>query len=180
MRAERCAAPAFEPARTQHPRLQRGLRYESAVRLALETWADSRSGVTLEPGAWFRYRNTPTGAWRFAQPDILVDAGAALPLIVLEVKLTLGADAIAQLARYRDVVEAATGRAVRLAAVTQSFDPVVRTRVAPTTLALAIGPPDAWLDGLTVDPFDDTTIPVLQWRKPGAERLSVEKIRRNL
>lgn len=166
MRAERSPAPAFAPASVVQPRLQRGLRYETAVRVALEKWANSRVAITLESGPWFRYRDTPTAGWRFAQPDIIVDAGKARPLVVIEIKLALAADAVAQLARYQEIVATATGRAVRLAAVTQSFDPVVRTRVAPTQLSLAIGPPDRWLDGILADPFDDVAIPVLQWRRP--------------
>ena len=166
MRAERCAAPAFAPAATLQPRLSRGLRYESAVRRALDAWSESRLGVTIEPGPWFRYRNIPTASWRFAQPDVLVDAGVGRPLVVLEIKLALGVDAIAQLSLYREVVAAASGRAVRLAAVTRSFDPAVRARVAPTQLRLALGPPDAWCDALTEadNEADSGVIPVLQWR----------------
>lgn len=169
MRAERSPEPVFAPERTAHPRLARGLRYESAVRLALSTWADSRPGVTVEFGPWFRYRDTPTGGWRFAQPDAIVDTGSRRPLVVLEVKLALESDAVAQLERYRAVVQAASGRVVRLAAVTQSFDPVVRARAAPTQLLLALGPPDRWLEALCDDtPADEATIPVLQWRRPHA------------
>ena len=159
-----------KPAQQRH---QRGLRYETAVRSAVQEWADSRK-VEMRCGPWFKWTAAESPKWRFCQPDLLVDSGPRSPLLVLEVKLSIEARAWWQLdSLYQPVVERALRRPVRTAAITQSFDPAIRGRV-PVAVALCLGDLAAWLDQLTAEstlslpPEPETLAPllrVLQWRK---------------
>lgn len=166
-RAPQFRAPPSEPGL----RFQRGLRYESACRGGIAAWAD-KAGVLVEFGPWFRFAGSPPGAWRFCQPDVLLDPGPGRPLLALELKLQFEPRAWWQLRElYAPVVARATGRAVATAAVVGSYDPAVGARV-PGRVHLALSAPGAWLARRLADEWADAgALEVLQWKRPGADSL---------
>lgn len=159
----------------------RGLRYQRNVETALAAWARTRPGVTLEFGPWFRFQ-TVTGAWRFCQPDVVIDSGAGTPLVVLEVKLAIEPRAWWQvLDLYCPVVAAATRRDVFAGVICQSFDPAVRKRV-PGGFGLAFdSDAEKWLNAISRGESlaDDSwplreLLPTLQWKRPSADAFALK------
>ncbi len=167
--AERATPPPIRSSATPvAARHLRGLRYQRSVESALASWADSRS-LAVEFGPWFRFSNPGGYPFRWCQPDVIVDPGPGLPLVVLEVKLAFEPRAWWQLdSLYRPVVEHATGRKVRVAAICQSFDPTVASRV-PATIAPYFAYPEAWLTAFRLEEGGwEADLPVLQWKRPSA------------
>lgn len=172
-----------------HPRHQKGLRYEKAVGTALSAWAEARN-FSLELGPWFRFLggtggrwsryDTPENsispsAWRWCQPDAIINSDAGAPLLILEIKLNFEPKAWWQLAElYRPVVEKATGRQVRFAGVCGSFDPAIGARL-PVYVEPSFGSPRSWLDITTANAWErPAAFHVLQWKKPSVDDLSLD------
>ena len=162
--AERAPAPkALRP--PLQPRHLRGLRYQHAVEDVLCVWAQ-QSGFRLESGPWLQFVNALGSAWRLCQPDVIVDPGGDAPLIVFEIKVAFSPLAWSQLnLLYRPVVERATGRRVRLAAICKSFDPAVAANCGGQ-IALVAHKPGAWLDHLVKSDAGIAGLPVLLWKSP--------------
>lgn len=148
----------------------RGIRYEKAVAEAVQAWG-GQHGVAVAVGPWFTFYSAPPAAWRWCQPDLVLDPGSDQPLVILEVKLVFEPLAWWQLAElYRPVIEKATGRKARIATVCQSFDPVVCSRI-PEPVGFEIDWPAFWLAGVVLSEVLSRGLPVLQWKKPSAATL---------
>ena len=179
--AERCDRPTLATDPWAKPRHSRGLRYQRAVEGALWAWAD-QAAVLLEIGPWFRFRGFGPGvsdsAWRYCQPDVILDAGEDRPLAVLEIKLQFEPLAWWQLERlYRPVIEATTNRRVHTAVICGSWDPAHKARIEASPV-VTFGSPAIWLQQRTSanywTMFDTKPpfLPVLQWRKPSAAEVT--------